>query len=403
MKNKKILTINVMYPPDIGGGAEIVMHDLNKILLQRGFSVSALVFHEEYKPKKDSVNGIDVWRFPIPNIYLPHVKKKRNTLLKMIWHFLNIYNFRSNKIFKKIINEFKPDLLIIHNTYGWSSSILFTIADYNIPTIQVLHDLHYICYRNMFKGYENCTKQCLFCKFIRYPYKRGSNNITAVVGVSNFTLRKHLAHGYFSNVKFKKVIYNARIMNANTKINFKKSDNRISFGYIGSIAANKGIEILLEAFSNLKNHHNLLLYIAGSGDQNYIEYLQNKYNDNKIFWLGFVSPEKFYPMIDLLIVPSIWYENFGIVIIEANYFGKPVIASNIGGIPEIVKPGINGYLFTPKKSDELTNRLLEFINNIDYWRKKSEEIHNYSKYFVSTKRWGDEWEELINMVLLESK
>lgn len=402
MRKLNLLSLNVMYPPDIGGGAEVVMHDLNFLLAERGYDVHSIVFHTEEKPKFDIIEGIKVWRFRIPNIYLPHVNKRRTKLLKIIWHLLNIYNVASCKIFKNFLNNFKPDLIIMHNTYGWSPSILFSIAKYNIPTIQVLHDLHYICYRSMFKGYENCNKQCLFCKVIKYPYKKGSNNVSAVVGVSKFVLEKHLEFGYFQNVKFKKVIYNRRKIVIKPNLNIKENNNIISIGYIGSIAPNKGIEVLLKAFKNFSNNKNIFLHIAGSGDHNYIRYLQDQYNNNQIIWLGYVEQENFYPKIDFIVVPSIWYENFPNVILEANYFGKPVIASQIGGIPEIVKPKLNGDLFTPGNTDELTMKIHKFIDNINYWREKAEDIHNYCRPFFDTKRWGDEWEELIKLVLRES-
>ncbi|MEM1805007.1 MAG: glycosyltransferase family 4 protein [Nanopusillaceae archaeon] len=402
MRKLNLLSLNVMYPPDFGGGAEVVMHDLNILLAERGYDVHSIVFHTEEKPKFDIVEGINVWRFRIPNIYFPHVNKKRAKLLKIIWHLFNIYNVASCKILKNFLSNFKPDLIIMHNTYGWSPSILFSINKYNIPTIQVLHDLHYICYRSMFKGFENCNNQCFFCKVIKYPYKKGSNYISAVVGVSKFVLEKHLEFGYFQNVKFKKVIYNRRKIEIKPNLNIKENNNIISIGYIGSIAPNKGIEVLLKAFKNFSNNKNIFLYIAGSGDHNYMRYLQDQYNNNHIIWLGYVKAESFYPQIDFIVVPSIWYENFPTVVIEANYFGKPVIASKIGGIPEIVKPKLNGDLFAPGNTGELTIKILEFINNINYWREKAEDIHNYCRPFFDTKRWGDEWEELIQLVLKES-
>ncbi len=400
MGKQRILSLNVMYPPSIGGGAEVIMHDLNLLLAERGHDVYSVVFHTEEKPKFDLVEGIKVWRFRVPNLYLPQVNEKRTKFLRIIWHLLNIYNFGSYKILKKFLDNFMPDLVIIHNTYVWSPSILFAINRFNIPTIQVLHDLHYICYRNMFKGFENCDKQCLFCKVVKYPYKRGSNNVSAVVGVSKFVLEKHLEFGYFRSARIKKVIYNARKMNSNYNFNIRNNDT-INIGYIGRITPEKGIEVLLKAFKNFSNHKNIFLYIAGNGNQNYIKYLQDKYNNDQVVWLGYTKAEDFYPKVDFIVVPSIWYENFPSVIIESNYFGRPVIASQIGGIPELVKPKLNGDLFTPGNTDELTKKISEFINNINYWRGRMEDIHNYCLPFFNTKRWAYEWEELIKLVLKE--
>ena len=71
-------------------------------------------------------------------------------------------------------------------------------------------------------------------------------------------------------------------------------------------------------------------------------------------------------MSNYLIVPSIWYENFPITILEAYSFGKPVIASNIGGLPSLVIEGQTGYLFKPNEPWFLLDALHKIHENKNY-------------------------------------
>jgi glycosyltransferase involved in cell wall biosynthesis len=73
--------------------------------------------------------------------------------------------------------------------------------------------------------------------------------------------------------------------------------------------------------------------------------------------------EKLMREVDVLIVPSLWPEVFGIVVAEAYAFGKPVLASRIGGLPESVRQGETGYLFSPGNGPELTTLLHDLVSN----------------------------------------
>jgi len=229
------------------------------------------------------------------------------------------------------------------------------------------------------------------------PHKFKSNKIFAVVGVSNFILSHLLNYGYFKKSSIKKVIYNSRIINS--KFNQVRTfDGNVIFGFIGNIAPNKGIENLIKIFCELERK-NFFLYIAGNGKSSYLNYLQKKYCNSNIKYLGRITPEDFFPLIDFTIVPSIWYENFPNVIIESLYFGVPVIASNIGGIPELIKLGINGTLFNPFQTNELKESMLEFSNNIFEWKKNFNKIVETSYPFCDFEQWINQWNDLIKEIV----
>jgi len=393
----RILYINVLYDPFIVGGAEITLKILVEGIRERGYEVKVLSFWDRNN-KEEIVNGVPVYRAKIPNLYLPYGKIRQPFLKRRLWHILDVYNPVAKKIALKQIKEFKPDVISIHNTQGWSCSIWDAINEANIPAIQVLHDLYLICPTNMFKNNTICKRQCLICKLMRFPCKLKSNKLKAVVGVSNFVLNKLLSYGYFKEVPIKKVIYDSRKDLDKVPVDRKVNTKYVNFGFIGNLAPNKGIEVLLKVYHKIKKQYHRL-FIAGAGKQDYEEYLKSKYKDESIIFLGKVEPKEFFNKVDVTIVPSIWYENFPGVILESFAFGVPVIGSNIGGIPEMITEGKNGMLFDPYKEGDLEEKLLRFEEQISEWRNKSEDIKKSGQKFLDYNKWIDKWESLYKQVI----
>ena len=391
----RILYVNVLYDPFIGGGAEITLKILVEGIREKGHEVKVLSFWDQ-DDKEEIVNEVLVYRAKIPNLYLPYGKKRQPLLKRRLWHILDVYNPVAKKIVLKQIKKFKPHVISLHNIQGWSCSIWDAINEANIPAIQVLHDLYLVCPTNMFKN-TICKRQCLICKLMRFPYKLKSNKLKAVVGVSNFVLNKLLSYGYFKDVPIKKVIYNSRKGLDETPVDKKINTKYVNLGFIGSLAPNKGIEVLLKAYYKIKKPY-YRLFIAGTGKQDYEEYLKSKYKDESIIFLGKVEPKEFFNKVDVTIVPSIWYENFPGVIIESFAFGVPVIGSNIGGIPEMITEGKNGMLFNPYKEGDLEEKLLRFEEQISEWRNKSEDIKKSGQKFLDYNKWINEWESLYNQI-----
>ncbi|GAB6065815.1 glycosyltransferase family 4 protein [Aquifex pyrophilus] len=392
----RILYINVLYTPLIGGGTEITLKNLVEGVRDLGHKVRVLSFWDK-DDGEEIIDGIPVYRAKIPNVYLPYGEIRQPFLKRRLWHILDIYNHISKKIVLKQIRDFKPDIISIHNTQGWSCSIWDAVSESNVPAIQVLHDLYLLCPTNMFKNNVVCKKQCLTCKLMRLPYKSKSNKLKAVVGVSNFILNKLLSYGYFKDVPIKKVIYNSRRKLSSVIVERKTDPRYINFGFIGTLAPNKGVEVLLRAYHKIKKP-NYKLFVAGTGKQDYEEYLKSKYKDDSIIFMGKVKPKDFFEKVDVTIVPSIWYENLPGVIIESFAFGIPVIGSNIGGIPEMIIEGVNGMLFDPYKEGDLEEKLLKFESEISDWKNKAEIIKQSAQKFLDYEGWLKQWEELYNSV-----
>jgi len=98
--------------------------------------------------------------------------------------------------------------------------------------------------------------------------------------------------------------------------------------------------------------------------------------------MGFMQPDEFFPLIDVLVQPSLLHETFGRTIIEAYAYGKPVLVSNRGGSFEIVDEKETGLIFDPTDSNTLSSGLLWYINNWQKIAEMSEKTLLKSKEFL---------------------
>jgi len=374
----KILIFNTLYYPNQIGGAEKSVQLLAEGLLKAG--EEPIVVCTSEKDYIDYVNGVKVYYIKMPNLYWAYNSKEENKLKKLIWHLIDSYNPFNKKIVDVLDIE-KPDVVHTNNLAGFSVNVWKLAKERDIKVVHTLRDYYLLCPKStMFneKLNMNCKKQCWACKIYSIPKKEISKYVDVVIGISKFILNKHLEYGYFKNAK-KEVIYNSvEIPKIFTKK--EKLTDKIIFGYVGSLSSNKGIEFLLKNFNKI-NIPNVKLYVYGKGITKVYEIqLKKKYKSDKILFKGFQKPEKIYTNIDILIVPSLWNEPFGRVVIEANSYGIPVLASNRGGIPELIENGKNGYIFDIN-NENFIEKLKLFLNT------KFDEtyIKNFSLNFTSEK------------------
>lgn len=138
---------------------------------------------------------------------------------------------------------------------------------------------------------------------------------------------------------------------------------------MGRLAYRKGLHVLVRAFPFvLKEFPNAQLFIAGKGYmESFIRILiKSLHLDENVKILGFIPDEKLpklYALSHPFVLPSLYCESFGITLLEAMASGKPVVASNIGGIPEVVKDGVTGLLFKRGNPEDLADKIIMVLEN----------------------------------------
>ncbi len=153
--------------------------------------------------------------------------------------------------------------------------------------------------------------------------------------------------------------------------------NPIRVGYIGGLAEHKGIHILIKALNILKNESIETKIYGGLEDSpDYVDQLYELAGDDKrVKFFGSFPNEEIGTVlngIDVLVVPSIWYENTPLVIYSAQAAGCPIIASDVGGISEVVKDSVNGLLFPAGDPQALALALKTLSHDRDLLKQMAE-------------------------------
>lgn len=350
----KILQINKFYYRR--RGAETYLLDLIDLLEKQGHEVAVFAMeHPENLPSPYS-------KYFVSNVNYDHPNLKAAG--RMLW------SREAQSKLEELLTVFKPDVAHIHNIYHQiSPSILETLKRHHIPIVQTLHDYKLICpnYELFTQGspcerckghnYYNAVKyKCLknsramsalaMTEMYLHKFKQVyEKNVDCFISPSQFLKNKIV--DWKENVKRIEVLPN--FIETRTDMPWHVPTGTPYLLYAGALSDIKGVRLLLDNFQN--NHYNCTLHLAGAGPLGEQVEAAAKSNKN-IVYLGRLSKEVLYQQIAgaaAVLVPSIYYENFPYSVLEAFAQGKPVIGSNLGGIPELVQPGKTGWLFNPQK------------------------------------------------------
>jgi len=194
-------------------------------------------------------------------------------------------------------------------------------------------------------------------------------------------------------------IYNG-IASINTS-HKKTETNRLKILHVGYFDDNKNQPLLVEAFAQLQNdgYSDIELTLIGEIlDQNIynkVKDILKKYNcEGKVNLLPFTNDiQNLYNSHDLFILPS-KVEGFGLVLLEAMRSRIPVIGSSIGGIPEIISPGVNGYIFDLNEPEELKSYILKFYQNPKLIQSMGQASYEIFKEKFSLQKMLNQYEDL---------
>lgn len=368
----KILYIHEYFTDKEKNGANIVAFSNYKFMKDKGHKVYFFAINS--KPYLENLYF---------NKYFPksHIHKK-GILNNIIYRINSIYNISAKNNLHKLLNTIHPDIVHIHSTLELSLSILHPIKELNIPTVITVHDAGfscpvmgtkieycYLCSKSIYNCIKNkCSRNNYFCstyialKFFINKYLIKKNKPKQLIVPSN-ALANYIKITKFDNGIPITVMPNCLdTVFEEVKPNYS---NKKYFLFVGNLNNIKGVKILLEAMKLLSKRINLKIIGGGINEQEYKEFV-SKNNLYNIEFLGKMNRSQLieeYKNCIAIIVPSIWFEIFGMINIEAFACGKPVIASNIGGIPEIVEDNINGLLFEPGNVEQLKECILKYWNN----------------------------------------
>lgn len=348
----KIAILNNLYCPFNRGGAETVIKNLLTDFKSQGHEVF-LITTKAKNIDTPSNTDLKIYYFPSDYSRL----NEFSSLKKISWHFKNIFSFSKTAKIKKVLEDEKPDLIMTHNLMGLGFRLPIAIRELKIYHEHYLHDIQLLHPSGLIMLGKEDIINSLAAKIYQYFTRRWFSSPNKIISPSKWLLDQHLKKSFFKNSSTSVKNLFSKI---ETSTSPKLTENKNNFLFIGQVEYHKGITLLIEAFkAALLIKPRLKLTVIGDGLM--LDKLK-KINDQEkqITFLGRLEGLELKEIMkenNCLVVPSLCYENAPTTIFEAHSNNLRVLASNIGGIPEIINE--NDFLFKPGDVDDLKTWLLK--------------------------------------------
>ncbi len=371
----KICFITNLYPPNVLGGAEIIVEKMALNMLEHGHESIIITTSPDEEYHVINRDKTTIYQLNTTKLYPTYKQTDAQGIKKHFWHILDLWNNSTLNVIKKILVEENVDVIHINNYKGLSLSCFKAGKDLNIPVIYESHDFSLICPRaNLINGNNKlCEKRNFICnQYVNQQRRLLNDNVYLLISPSQFMINKFKENDFFKNTDCIKIPLGVEYKSIKTV----KEYNTIDITYIGTLGKHKGVDTLINAFKEIEGDY-LKLHIIGKGyDEEEFKSLAK--DDARIIFHGFVDNrniKEYYEMSNILVIPSICYDNSPLVIYESFSTGTPVIGSDIGGIPELIEEEYNGLLFEAGNVNSLKEKLVKVINNKELLKKL--EVNSY--------------------------
>lgn len=357
----RVLLINKFHY--LKGGAERAYFDTANILAENGHAVA--FFAMEHPENLDTP-----WsRFFVSRVdYHDETygfKSRLRAAVQIIW------NREAAAKLEALIKEFKPEVAHLHNTYHQlSPSIIWMLRKYGVRIVMTLHDYKLISpnYSLLVRGKiwdHTSGLSAIADRAVQDSYLKSAlcaveKWLHALIGTFG-KVDVFIAPSRFLIEKFQSVGFSYPIRHIVQPIRpFPGAPTTMGGEYlvfIGRLSEEKGVRTLIEACALMRGE--IGLKIIGTGPEEALLRERAK-SVPGVELLGFQTGEAWEQALrgaKALVVPSIWYENMPYVVLEAFSRGKPVIATRLGGVPERIREGENGWLFEAGDTEDLVRAI----------------------------------------------
>lgn len=371
----KILMVNkYLYAK---GGAETYLLKIGDCLVRMGHEV-------EYFGMEDEKNSV----YNTAGEYTSNMDFHQGGIKRFLYPLHIIYSVEARRKIRKVIENFHPDIIHLNNiNFQLTPSIIEEAFKLNIPIIQTVHDYQMLCPNHLFFNIHtmkpcelclhgspwNCTrKKCIHnsrvksligtTEAILYKKRKTYDLVDLYICPSLFIEKKLLERDIFQQ---KTITIHNFIEQKELQVPINKRDYVI---YFGRLSEEKGFEMFLESCKRLPY---IKFIIAGTGPLDKLcEGIPN------IDFVGFKTGQE---LIDLIreakfsVYPSIWYENCPLSVLESESLGTPVLATRMGGIPELIEQDETGVLIDDINESSLTKAIESLYSDnkkLDYMSKR---------------------------------
>lgn len=374
----RICFVNLTFYPHIGG-VERYIFEIGRELAKAEHEIMVVTssYNSSHKlvPNHEVIDGVSVFRVPKDKLFL----------LRILIQLIKI--------------QLKIGIDVIHTNCGITTlcSLPLKIL-FGIRLINTCHGAWMVCLNGGFLHFNgrSCLgfnpKRCSLCmhksafelRIERFVLMEAAKKVDTYIAVSG-KVKRYVKYALPHRDIY--VIHNGVDIDKFNKLNINESKQvRRKFGltendkivlFVGRHIFEKGIEYLIRALPKVRELvPDLKAIVVGDGpDRQNLEKLSRRLNlDDIVIFPGFLSEDDLilaYLISDVLVLPTLGglVEAFGIVLIEAMAMETPVVATNVGGISEVVKNGVTGILVEPKNSDQIAEALIRLLSDVDMMLK----------------------------------
>ena len=388
----RILLVTAGYLPDGLGGVELSLHRFARWARDEGHEV--LVFRrlgdermEEFERRDAEVDGV-----PVVGI---------NYRFSDATEFLALlHNARIAERFVEVLDEFRPDVVHVHHLTCLCTEIVDEARERNVPVVLSLHDYWMGCPRGqrIMADLSYCPtiepERCTRCYRETWTHWfQGPRDLAAeqrTFGAYHARIREVLDRAsallvpspFARDVYVRDGVAEERLqvleygmdVDAYAETAHRTDESRVRIGYLGSVLPSKGVHLLIDAFKRIGSSETSLEIhgpvLPFHQDHGYGERLQRLAEgwEAQIHFRGAYDPADtpaLLSRLDVLVVPSIWYETYCMVIREGFLAGVPVLASNFGAMAQAIEDGETGMLFRVGDSVDLAQKLERLVRDRD--------------------------------------
>jgi glycosyltransferase involved in cell wall biosynthesis len=359
------------------GGAEAYMEDVAELQVAAGHRVAFFGMahpsntHLEYAAHFPT----EIEMEPPP----PDVAGRLRGVGRMLW------STSAGRGMDAVLDDFRPDVVHLHNIYHQlSPSVLRPVARRRVAAVMTLHDYKLACPSYQFLDHGRICEACLgghFHHAVARRCKDGSLGSSAVLAGELFLhtvtrayspVRLLICPSRFMAGKMAEArVYPARLRHLPHFIDTRGMAVKGTPGgpalVAGRLSPEKGVDIAIRAIGRLPGAR---LDVAGTGaEEDRLRRLADSVAPGRVRFLGLVPKSGVHDLMlgaSVVAVPSRWYENQPMVVLEALARGVPVVGSDLGGLPELVQPGLTGELVPPGDPGALAAALEPFLSTPDH-------------------------------------
>ena len=367
----KILMVNkFLYPR---GGCETYMLNLAEQLKAQGHEVEYFGMYDEKNTVGNSAG-----------LYTTNMDFHSKGLSRFLYPFKIIYSKEAKKKLGKVLDDFKPDIVHMNNiNFQLTPSIIYAVKRRNIPLVQTVHDYQMICPNHLLYSFNetkpcercikgsklNCFKHsCIHGSKVKsligaieaklYSILKTYKKVDLYVCPSRFLENKLLS----ASDSYKDKTFTIHNFIEKKPIPQKVEGQKPYVAFASRLSKEKGVDLLAEAAKLLPDYS---FVVAGNGPDD--ECLKNIPN---VEMKGFLTGDELVSLITnakLMILPSVWYENCPLNILETHSFGVPVITMNSGGMAELVDHGKTGMLIDEPTPEAVAQAIKKCFEDEEYY------------------------------------